>query len=176
MVLRDISRKHPQAMVSVCAYNFADIVTSLAKLGAERTQKFLPSIQIVVSGPSGSVFYAGLLVWNGMDAPAMAREWIDSVYGSTQDLVLLKTIGGQVAKDERALRALGISDVVYEVVNPGAEIHSIARLQVQGRALVREEVDGDVERSMEEFGASNEAFLADLVRTVRSFSIGWADE
>lgn len=175
-VLREIGRKHPLATVSVHAYNFADMVMSLAKLGAERTTSFLPYVQIVVSGPSGSVIYAGVPVWNSLPAPTRALEWIHDVYGSTAALVQLKLVGEQVERDDRAMRMLGISAAVYEVSNPGAESQSIWRLQVQGRTLVREEVDADVERSMEEFGASNEAFLSDLVRTVGGFSVGWVDQ
>jgi hypothetical protein len=176
LVLSEVARKHPQATVSVHAYNFADIVLSLAKLGAERTRSFLPYIQIVVSGPSGSAFYAGMLVWNGLPAPSRALEWIHDVYGSTADLVLMKMVGAQVARDDRALRALGIAAAVYEVVNPGgAKEQSMSRLLVEGRALFRCDVDADGERSMAEFGASNEAFLADLVRTVQGFVAGWVD-
>jgi hypothetical protein len=172
LVLAEIARKHPEASVSVRAYNFADIVYSLARFGVEQDLRYMPSVEVLVSGPSGNVFYAGVLVWDGDMASTTAREWVESAYGSTERYVSARGFGMSVVYDGIARALLGVCAAVYEIADPGGPHQSITALQVGQRSLVRDSVEPGTVRFMDEFGYANAAFLAELVHLFQSFSVG----
>lgn len=167
-ILQEIETKRPDATVSIYMYNPTDIVLTIAKAFAHQDYRYLPSFQLIESSPTRVCTYLGFLAWTGATPNFLGDEFLSRYFDGAEGYFLMMNFGEQYKQYDAACSALGLESVVVEVLNPGAQTESARLLRWRARNADRQPT-----LPFEKFIAENELFNKSLVRTLRSFSIGY---
>lgn len=168
-VLKEVESERPDATVSIYMYNPTNIVLTVGKAFAQQDYSFLPSFQLIESSSNRVSVYLGFLAWTGLTPNLLGDELFSRYFGGVESYFMMMNFGELHQRYDVTCSALGLESVVLEVLNPNAPTE---RTRLLRGGNTREVADNKL-RSFERFIAENELFGAALIKTLRSFAVGF---
>lgn len=156
----------PQSTISIQLFNPADLVIALTKAFGAEDYRYFSSFQLVESSPEGVYLYFGALVWSGVPVTMRGDEFLNKVFDSPEHYFMARHFGEQYPFYDESCSVLGLESIVFEVRNPGSSSETVRALRGPGLNTVLPSL------SLTDFLASNRFFGANLVRTMKSFTVG----
>lgn len=166
-IVERIESGYPHSTISIQIYNPADLVVAMTKAFGAEDHRYFSSFQLVESSPERVCLYFGALVWSGVPVKTHADDFLTQIFECPENYMMARHFGEQHLYYDESCGALGLESIVFEVQNPGSSSEVV-------RVIRGPDVLDSVPPSLSlaDFLASNSEFGADLVRTMKSFTVG----
>jgi hypothetical protein len=168
----EVEVESSSSTVSISLYNLGNIVFGLSKIYGENDFRYMPRLQIVVSGEKHTVLYEGQLIWNRTPITMSAEEWMEDSYDSLQSYFIMHALGEQYMNEDLACEGLGLEYAIYKVVNPGKQDEAVYSVAIKNGGVVSTPFSQTDLFSIEYFLNAHVAFGKRLVSIVKEYSVG----